>query len=323
MKAVVCTKYGPPDVLELQDVPKPVPNENEALVKIHTASLNAADIENMRGDFVVRIAAPFRPMYRILGTDYAGTIEAVGSQVKTFKAGDEIWGDLSFPLGSSTFAEYVCVPEDALRLKPAGMTFEEAAAIPTAAVVALQNLRDKSPVQPGQSVLINGAGGGVGTFAVQLARHFGAEVTGVDSGGKLDMLRSIGADHVIDYEKEDFTSGEKLYDLVLNVVAYRSVFRYRRSLAPGGTFIYVGGSTKAIFQALLVAPLLTRNSDQKMGIVPWRPNDRANLEYLAELFEGGIVSPVIDRNYMLSEVPQAARYLADGHASGKVVINVI
>jgi NADPH:quinone reductase-like Zn-dependent oxidoreductase len=323
MKAIVCTKYGPPDVLQLQEVKQPLPDAGEALIKIHAASLNAADLENMRGDFVVRIAAPFRPMYKILGTDFAGTITAVGSDVKQFQPGDEVWGDLSFPLGCSTFAEYVCVPEEALRLKPASMTFEQAAAVPTSAVVALQNLRDKSPLQPGQKVLINGAGGGVGTFAVQLAKHFGAEVTGVDSGSKLDMLRSIGADHVMDYEKEDFTSGEKLYDLVLDVVAYRSIFAYRRSLAQGGTFIYVGGSTSAIFQALLVAPLLTRNSDQKMGIVPWRPNDRANLEYLAELFEGGIVSPVIDRNYMLSEVPQAARYLADGHASGKVVINVI
>jgi NADPH:quinone reductase-like Zn-dependent oxidoreductase len=322
MKAIVCTKYGPPDVLKLQEVNQPFPEEGEALIKIQAASLNAADLENMRGEFVVRIAAPFRPMYRILGTDFAGTIEAVGSQVKQFQPGDEVWGDLSFPLGCSTFAEFVCVPEEALRLKPASMTFEEAAAIPTAAVVALQNLRDRSPIQPGQRVLINGAGGGVGTFAVQLAKHFGAEVTGVDSGGKLDMLRSIGADHVIDYEKGDFTSGAKLYDLVLNVVAYRSIFAYRRSLAPGGTFIYVGGSTSAIFQALVVAPLLTRNSEQKMGIVPWRPNDKEDLVYLAGLFEAGVISPVIDKAYPLIEVPEAARYLADGHAKGKVAINV-
>jgi NADPH:quinone reductase-like Zn-dependent oxidoreductase len=323
MKAIVCTKYGPPDVLQLQEVKQPLPDAGEALIKIHAASLNAADLENMRGDFVVRIAAPFRPMYKILGTDFAGTITAVGSDVKQFQPGDEVWGDLSFPLGCSTFAEYVCVPEEALRLKPASMTFEQAAAVPTSAVVALQNLRDKSPLQPGQKVLINGAGGGVGTFAVQLARHFGAEVTGVDSGSKLDMLRSIGADHVMDYEKEDFTSGEKLYDLVLDVVAYRSIFAYRRSLAQGGTFIYVGGSTSAIFQALLVAPLLTRNSDQKMGIVPWRPNDRADLETLAQHFEAGIITPLIDKSYPLDQVPEAARYLADGHARGKVVINVI
>jgi NADPH:quinone reductase-like Zn-dependent oxidoreductase len=322
MRAIVCTKYGPPDVLQLQEVEKPVPNGGEALVKIHAASLNAADLEQMRGEFVVRIAAPFRPMYKILGTDFAGTIEVVGRDVEQFQPGDEVWGDLSFPLGSATFAEYVCVPGDALRLKPVGMAFEEAAAIPTAAVVALQNLRDKSPIQPGQRVLINGAGGGVGTFAVQLAKYFGAEVTGVDSGNKFDMLRSIGADHVVDYTEEDFTTGDQRYDLVLNVVAYRSIFAYRRSLAPGGTFIYVGGSTSAIFQALLIAPLLTRNSDKKMGIVPWRPNDKEDLEYLTGLFEAGVISPVIDKAYPLSEVPEAARYLADGHVKGKVVINV-
>lgn len=323
MKAIVCTKYGPPQVLKLQEVNQPVPGAGEALIKIHAASLNAADLENMRGEFVVRIAAPFRPMYRILGTDFAGTIAAVGGQVKQFQPGDQVWGDLSFPLGCSTFAEYVCVPEEALRLKPASMTFEEAAAIPTAGVVALQNLRDRSPIQPGQSVLINGAGGGVGTYAVQLAKHFGAEVTAVDSASKLDLLRSIGADHVMDYEVEDFTSGARLYDLVLDVVAYRSIFAYRRSLAPGGTFIYIGGSTSAIFQALLVAPLLTRNSAEKMGIVPWRPNDKADLAYLAGLFEAGVISPVIDRACPLSEVPEAARYLADGHVKGKVVIKAI
>lgn len=322
MKAIVCTKYGPPDVLKLQEVKQPFPEEGEALIKIHAASLNAADLENMRGEFVVRIAAPFRPMYRILGTDFAGTIEAVGSQVKQFQPGDQVWGDLSFPLGCSTFAEFVCVPEDALRLKPASMTFEEAAAIPTAAVVALQNLRDRSPIQPGQRVLINGAGGGVGTFAVQLAKYFGAEVTGVDTGSKLDLLLSIGADHVMDYEIEDFTRGDELFDLVMDVVAYRSIFAYRRSLAPGGTFIYVGGSTSAIFQALLIAPLLTRKSDQKMGIVPWRPNDKDDLEYLTGLFEAGVISPVIDKTYPLSEVPEAARFLADGYVKGKVVIKL-
>ena len=322
MKAIVCTKYGSPDVLELQDVKKPVPNEDEALVKIQAASLNAADLENMRGEFVVRIAAPFKPMYRILGTDFAGTIEAVGRQVEQFQPGQEIWGDLSFPLGSATFAEYVCVPEDALRLKPASMTFEEAASIPTAAVVALQNLRDKRPIQPGQKVLINGAGGGVGTFAVQLAKYFGAEVTGVDSSSKLDMLRSIGADHVIDYKQEDFTTGDQHYDLVLNVVAYRAIFTYRRALKPGGMFVYVGGSTSAIFQALLLAPLLTRNSEQKMGIVPWKPNDKADMKYLTELIEAGKISPVIDRSYPLSEVSEAARYLEGGHVKGKLVIAV-
>jgi len=322
MKAIICPKYGPPDVLELQEVEKPMPKEDQALVKIHAASLNAADFENMRGVFVVRIAAPFRPMYRILGTDFAGIIESVGANVKQFQPGDEIWGDLSFPLGSSTFAEYVCIPEDALRLKPASMTFEQAAAIPTAAVVALQNLRDKSPIQPGQKVLINGAGGGVGTFAMQLAKYFGAEVTGVDSDSKLDILHSIGADHVIDYKQEDFTKGDQLYDLILDVVAYRSIFAYKRALKPGGTFVYVGGSTYAIFQALLLAPLVTRNGNNKMGLVPWKPNDKEDLEFLTELFEAGKISPEIDRSYRLNEVPEAFRYLEDGHAKGKLIITV-
>jgi NADPH:quinone reductase-like Zn-dependent oxidoreductase len=322
MKAIISTKYGSPDVLQLKEVARPIPKEDEALVKVYAASLNAADFENMRGVFVVRIAAPFRPMYKILGTDLSGRIEAVGRNVKQFKPGDEIWGDLSFPLGSGTLAEYVCIPEDALRLKPASMTFEEAAAIPTAAVVALQNLRDKRPVQPGQKVLINGAGGGVGTFAVQLAKYYGAEVTGVDSGSKLDMLRSIGADHVMDYKQDDFTKSDQRYDLVLDVVAYRSIFAYKHVLGPEGTFVFVGGTTSAIFQALLLAPLISRNSDKKLGIVMWRPNNKEDLEFLTELFEAGKITPVIDKRYPLSEVPEAFRYLEGGHAKGKIVINV-
>ncbi len=211
MQAIVCTKYGPPDVLQLKEVARPTPKEGEALVKIQATSLNAADFETLRGTWSVRFTGLLRPARKILGSDIAGRIEAVGSNVKLFQPGDEIWGDLSYPLGFGAFAEYVCVPENALRLKPASMTFEEAAAVPTAAVVALQNLRgagtsshspllsDEGQIQPGQKVLINGAGGGVGTFAVQIAKSFGAEVTAVDSTGKLEMLRALGADHVIDY----------------------------------------------------------------------------------------------------------------------------
>ncbi len=235
MKAIVCTKYGSPDVLEFKEVARPIPKEDEALVKVYAASINAADIETMRGVLIIRIAAPLKPLNRILGTDIAGRIEAVGRKVKQFQPGDEIWGDLSYPFRNSSLAEYVCVPEKALRLKPASMTFEEAAAVPTAACNALQNLRgtapsspgfmlsDKGQIQPGQKVLINGAGGGVGTFAVQIAKHYGAEVTGVDSTKKLDMLRSIGADLVIDYTQEDFTKTGQHYDLILDVVAYRSI----------------------------------------------------------------------------------------------------
>ena len=322
MKAVVITKYGPPDVLQLKEVSKPTPKGDEALVKIHATSLNAADFETMRGVFVIRIAAPRKPMYKILGSDIAGRIEAVGANVKQFQPGDEIWGDLSYPLGYSTFAEYVCVPENALRLKPASMTFEQAAAVPTAGVVALQNLLCKRPIEPGQKVLINGAGGGVGTFAVQIAKHFEAEVTGVDSMEKLDMLRSIGADHVIDYTQEDFTQNKQRYDLILDVVAYRSIFAYRRALGPKGIFIYVGGSTSAIFQALLLGPLISRTGRKKVGVGMWKPNNKEDLDCLTELIEAGKVAPIIDSRYPLSEVPEALRYLEEGHAQGKVIITV-
>jgi NADPH:quinone reductase-like Zn-dependent oxidoreductase len=322
MKAIVYEKYGPPEVLQLKEVEKPIPKDDEALVKVHAASLNAADFETMRGVFVVRIAAPRKPMYKILGSDIAGRVEAVGRNVTQFQPGDEIWGDLSYPLGFGTFAEYVCIPENALRLKPTSMTFEEAAAVPTAAVVALQNLRCKRPIQPGQKVLINGAGGGVGTFAVQLAKYFGAEVTGVDSTSKLDMLRSIGADEIIDYTQEDFTKSGQHYDLIIDVVAYRLIFAYKRALGPEGIFIFVGGSTAAIFQAFFLGPLISRTGSNYMGIGMWKPNNKEDLDFLEELFEAGKVVPVIDRRYPLSEVPEALRYLEEGHARGKVVITL-
>ncbi|HEB12418.1 MAG TPA: NAD(P)-dependent alcohol dehydrogenase, partial [Actinobacteria bacterium] len=238
------------------------------------------------------------------------------------------------PLGLGAFAEYVAVPENALRLKPTSMTFEEAAAYPQAAVLALQNLRgveppstsffllDKGPIQPGEKVLINGAGGGAGTFAVQIAKHFGAEVTGVDSKEKLDMLRSIGADHVIDYAQEDFTKSGQLYDLILDVVAYRSIFAHKRALSPNGIFVYVGGSTASIFQALLLAPFISRTGTEKLGVVMQKPNKKEDLVFLKELFEAGKVAPVIDKRYPLSEVPEAFRYLEEGHAKGKLVITM-
>ena len=333
MKAIVCTEYGSPDVLQFKEVAKPVPEDDEALVRVLAASANAADVELLRGEFIVRIAGPRKPMYKILGTDIAGRIEAVGRYVKRFQPGDEIWVDMS-AYGWGAFAEYVCVPEDALRLKPAAMTFEEAAAYPQAAVLALQNLRavgpsspslflsDKGEIRPGQKVLINGAGGGVGTFAVQIARHHGAEVTGVDSGLKLDMLRSIGADHVIDYAKEDFTKSGQDYDLIVDIVARRSIFAYRRALKPEGICVSIGGTTAAVFQSLLLAPLLSMTGDKKMGVVMWKPNNQEDLALLGELFEAGEVVPVIDRRYPLSEVPEALRYLGEGRAQGKVVITL-
>jgi len=297
MKAIVCTEYGSPDVLRLKEVERPTPKHDEALVRVHAASVNAADLEALRGDFVVRIAAPRKPRNKILGSDLAGRIETVGQNVKQFQPGDEIWGDLSYPYRYGTLAEYVCI-------------------------VALQNLHCKRPIQPGQKVLINGAGGGVGTFAVQLAKHFGATVTGVDSAGKLDMLRSIGADQVIDYTQEDFTQSGQRYDLILDVVAYRSILAYRRALSPEGIFVFVGGSAAAILQALLLGPLISKIGSKKMGGGMWEPNKKEDLEFLTELFEAGKVIPVIDRRYPLREVPEAFRYVEGGHHQGKVVITV-
>ncbi len=333
MKAIVHTKYGPPDVLELKEVEKPVPKEDEALVKVHAASINAADLEILRGNWSARFGGPLKPRHKILGSDIAGRIEAVGRNVKQFQPGDEVWADLSL-LGYGAFAEYVCVPENGLRLKPAGMTFEEAAAVPSAGANALQNLRgvgssspsfllsDKGEIQPGQKVLINGAGGGVGTFAVQIAKSFGAEVTGVDYPNKLDMLRSIGADYVIDYTQEDFTKSGQRYDFILDVVASRSVFDYKRALSPKGIFVMVGGSGAAILQAFVLGPLISMTGSKKLGIVMWKPNNQEDLAILEDLFTAGKVVPVIDKRYPLSEVPEALRYLEGGHARGKVVITV-
>jgi NADPH:quinone reductase-like Zn-dependent oxidoreductase len=334
MRAIVYHKYGSPDVLKLEEVQKPIPQDDEVLVKVLAASLNAADFEMLRGTWSARFGGLLKPRHKILGSDIAGRIEAVGRNVKQFHPGDGIWGDLSFPLGYGAFAEYVCVPENALRLKPASMTFEEAAAVPSAGVVALQNLRsvgssslsfllsDKGHIQSGQKVLINGAGGGVGTFAVQIAKSFGAEVTGVDSTRKLDMLRSIGADHVIDYTQEDFTKSGQRYDFILEVVASRSIFDYKRALSPKGIYVMVGGSLAAILQGFLLGPLISMTGSKKMGSVMWKPNNQEDLAILEELFAAGKVAPVIDRRYPLSEVPEALRYLEEGHAKGKVVITV-
>jgi len=252
MKAIVYTEYGSPDVLQLKEVEKPAPKDDEVLVKVHAVSVNAGDLETMRGAWVARFEGPLKPRHQIPGTDVAGRVEAVGRNVHQFQPGDEIWGDLSFPYGFGSFAQYVCVSENALALKPASMTFEEAATYPHSAIIVLQSLRDKGQIHPGQKVLINGAGGGMGTFAIQLAKYYGAEVTGVDSTRKLELLRSIGADHVIDYTQEDYTKSGGRYDLILDVVAYRSVFDYRRALSPEGIFIIVGGSLAAFLQVVLI-----------------------------------------------------------------------
>ncbi len=318
MKAIVYTKYGPPDVLELKEAEKPTPKEDEVLVKVHAASVNAADWHLLRGKpFLVRLMGfgLLKPKKKILGSDIAGLVEAVGRNVKQFQPGDEVFG-----MGGG-FAEYVCAREDALALKPANISFEEAAAIPIAAVTALQGLRDKGQIQAGQKVLINGASGGVGTFAVQIAKSFGADVTGVCSTRNLDMVRSIGADQVIDYTKEDFTQNGQRYDLILAANGYHSILDYKRALSPKGTYVMTGGSMAQLFQAMLLGPWISMTGSKKMGNLMAKVNQK-DLVFMKELLEAGKVKPVIDRRYPLSEVAEAVRYLEEGHAQGKVVITV-
>ncbi len=322
MKAIVYHKYGSPDVLKLEEVEKPAPNDNQVLVKVHAAAANAADWHLLRGDpFLVRLdSGLLKPKYKILGADIAGRVEAVGRNVKQFRPGDEVFWDIS-ACGFGGFAEYVCARENALVLKPASMTFEEAAAMPMAAVTALQGLRDKGRIQPGQKVLINGASGGVGTFAVQIAKSFGAEVTAVCSTRNLDMVRSIGADHVIDYTQEDFTQNGQCYDLIIAANGDRSISEYKRALSPKGIYVATGGSMAQLFQAVLLGPWISMTGSKKMGNLLSMPNNK-DLAFMKELLEAGKVKSVIDRSYKLSEAAEALRYLEEGHARGKVVITV-
>ena len=322
MKAIVYTKYGAPDVLELKEVEKPTPRDDEVLVKLHAVSANAADLHLLRGDpFLLRLVSGLlKPKNTILGADIAGRVEAVGKNVKEFQPGDEVFGDIS-ACGWGGFAEYVCARENALVLKPACLTFEQAAAVPMAAVTALQGLRAKGQIQPGQKVLINGASGGVGTFAVQIAKSFGAEVTAVCSTRNVAMARSLGADHVIDYTQEDFTKNGQRYDLILAVNGYQSISDYQRALSPAGMYVMSGGSGAQMSQAMLLGPWISMTGSKKMGNLLAKPNQK-DLVFVKELLEAGKVVPVIDRRYTLSEVPEAIRYLEEGHAKGKVVITL-
>jgi NADPH:quinone reductase-like Zn-dependent oxidoreductase len=322
MKAMVYTEYGPPDVLRFEEVEKPTPRENEVLVSVMAASINYPDWSLLRGDpFLIRLMTGglLKPNYTVLGADIAGRVQAVGRNVTQFQPGDEVFGDIS-GCGFGGFAEYVSVPEDALALKPSNVTFEQAAAAPMSAVVALQGLRDKGQIQPGQKVLINGASGGIGTFAVQIAKSFGAQVTGVCSTRNLDMVRSIGADRVIDYTKEDFVSEGQPYDLILATAGYRSIFDYHRALSPGGRYVVTGGSMAQVFQPMLLGPFLSMTGSKKMGNLSAKP-DQEDLGFVKELFEAGKVVPVIDRCYPLGEVAEALRYYGQGRSRGKVVIS--
>lgn len=321
MKAIVRTKYGSPDILELLEINKPDPMDNQVLVRVHAAAVNPLDWHILRGEpFIVRLMGfgLLKPKHQILGADMAGQVEAVGKNVIRFKSGDEVFGS-----SVGGFAEYACVREDKLVLKPAAITFEQAAAVPVAGITALQALRDHGRIQAGHYVLINGASGGVGTFAVQIAKALGAHVTGVCSGRNLEMVRSIGADHVIDYTKEEFWRSGRKYDLIVDNAAFQSIRKSLHALQPNGVYVLVGGSssTATILQSLILNPLISRMEGRKLVSFMASMN-QPDLVVLEELLKAGKVVPVIDRKYSLSEVPQAIRYVEEGHTRGKVVITV-
>jgi NADPH:quinone reductase-like Zn-dependent oxidoreductase len=320
MKAIVYHNYGSPDELNLEEVEKPVPADHEVLIKVFAASVNSWDWDLLKGEaFVIRMGGMQKPKYKILGADIAGRVESVGKQVTRFKPGDEVFGDIS-ACHWGGFAEYVCADEKALAIKSPRMTFEQAAATPQAGLLALQGLRDVGEIKKGHKVLLNGAGGGVGTFALQYAKSIGTEVTCVDKTSKLDMLKSLGADYVIDYTKEDFTKNGKQYDLILDVVVYRPMHDYQRALAPHGRLIIVGGSIKRVLQFMLLWWPLSFFIDKKFKLLVYKPK-HTDLEVMNTLFESRVI-PVIDRIYALNETARAAQDLGEGRVKGKAVIKI-
>jgi len=327
MKAIVHTYYGSPDVLQFTEVEKPAPKDHQVLIKVQAASINALDRHNLKGPFLARVMGTGlrKPKDPQLGADIAGRVEAVGANVTQFQVGDEVFGITRGSTGG--FAEYACAAENKLALKPANLSFEEAATVPVAAITALQALCDQGQLQPGQQVLIHGASGGVGIFAVQLAKAFGAEVTAVCSTRNVDLVRTLGADQVIDYTQADATKQGQRYDLVLAVNGYHSIFAYRRILRPTGRYVCVGeGSNahllRAVFQAMLLGPVLSRTGSQKMGSMWIATINQKDLVYVKELLEAGKVVPVIDKSYPLRDTAEAIRYLEKAHAQGKVVITL-
>ena len=321
MRAIVQTKYGSTDVLSLKEVDKPVMPDDSVLLRVHAASVNAGDWHLMRGTpFPIRLmfGGLLKPKIKILGFDVAGHVEAIGKDVTQFKPGDEVFGDLS-ECGFGAFAEYVCATESTLVLKPANFSFEEAATVPGAALAALQGLRDYGQIQSGQKVLINGASGGVGSFAVQIAKAFDTEVTAVCSTKKMDMVRSLGADHIIDYTQTDVTQGNQQYDLILDAAAYRSAFDYLPILTPGGTYILVGGSTARFFQVMFLGSLISRISHRRVKCLASKPNQN-DLITLREFMVVGKIVPFINQRYHLSEIPIAIRHLEQRQVMGKVAI---
>lgn len=323
MKAIVRYQYGSADVLNLEEVDQPIVSARDVLVRVEATSVNAGDWHLMRGTpFIVRLiyGGLRQPKLKILGFDIAGRVEAVGQDVTQFKPGDEVFGDLS-ECGFGAFAEYVCAKESALVLKPDTISFEEAAAVPGAALAALQGLRDCGHIQPGQTVLINGASSGVGSFAVQIAKAFGAEVTAVCSTQKMDKVRSLGADHVLDYTQADVTQSSGDFDLILDAAAYRSVFNYFSILKPGGTYVLVGGSTARLFQILLFGSLISRFSRRKITALASTPR-QTDLQILKDWLMSGTIAPLIDQTYLLKDLPSAIRQLEQRQVTGKVVVRV-
>ena len=319
MKAVVFHNYGSPDELGLEEVEKPAPKDNETLIKVHAVSINEWDWGILHGTpFVNRLMFGLLKPKVILGCDIAGQVEAVGKNVKRFQPGDEVFGDLS-SCGWGGFAEYVCAREDVLTPKPASLTFEQAASLPQAGLLALQGLRKKE-IRSGDKVLINGASGGTGTIAVQIAKSLGAEVTGVCSTSKMDLVRSFGADHVIDYKHEDFTKNGLSYDLILDVMGFHSIFDYKHSLNPSGRYVMIGGATRLVNQLFLLGPWISITSSKKMGLLMHKAN--RELDSLIELVDSGKVTPVIDRTYPLNKIADAFRYYGEKQARGKIVITV-
>jgi len=320
MEAVVYTAYGPPDGLHFTEVAAPTPADDEILVKVQAVSVNRSDWEDLTGKpLYARIWGLLKPRFPILGSDVAGRVVVAGSKHRQFQPGDEVFGEMWNYHGG--FAEFVCTRAEGWALKPPSLTFEQAAAIPQAGVIALQGIRKHGRVQPGQHVLVNGAGGGAGSFAVQLAKLEGAEVTGVDNAGKLDFLRSLGADHVMDYTREDFTKTGQQYDLILDVIAHRSVFAYPRALKPGGRYFAVGGSVATLLQIVLLGPGIRRATGKHIRVLAVQRTQK-DLLAIGELCEAGKIVPPIDRRYPLREVPEALGYLGEGRVKGKVVITV-
>jgi len=320
MKAIVYTQYGSPEVLQLREIAKPLPTEDEILIRVQAVSINGSDREGLIGKpLYSRMSGLLKPGNQILGSDIAGHVETVGANITEFQVGDEVFGEI--PGYHGGFAEYVCTHGKTMAHKPASLTFEEAASIPQGGVIALNGILKKGEVQPGQQVLINGAGGSAGTLAVQLAKLGGAEVTGVDNTGKLDFLRSLGADHVIDYTREDFTKTGKEFDLILDLTAHHSAFAYARALKPDGTYFFTGGSVGTLFQVLLLGSWIKRSTGKNLRML-MVPQNREDLLAITELCEAGKVRPVIDRTYPFDEIPEAMRYVSEGHAKGKVAISV-